>query len=295
MVKTEKARNLDFYILNIKLRKHSSQKDLTPADYIRVMNALYKKRIHAESSHNKHCIIKTLFTEKNDKGVIEYMSGTMAQFTYIENNNWINLNTLDLDAEFRLPEGLFPDAVITEFVFIPAAHRFCYRKASDISISPYPVKNFLGHAFDQVTDVTEYTQVDVETDKSTVKKILDSYVKRLEIDINYSNLDIGTDYEKFIEKDTRAADAKRLQIIATHKPETSLNVKDSVILSGALEASVSNGEATATVVDKAGKTKTIKTTKHPRKESVKGTMSRFNQLVYEKIMKMFRSDDKPNA
>ncbi len=240
MVTVEKPKHKYFYILNVKLRRRDSNKDLLPSDYVRIFKKAYADKIHKESSPNKHCIFKFMFEEKEKNEVI-FLSGTFAQFTYIQNDRWFNLNTLDLDAEFNIPDGLFPDTVITDFVFIPAAHRFCFRTASDIKMSPYPIRKFLESALNEACKENEFVQVDVESDKSSIDNILSAQeVRKLFIDINYSNYDIGNDLKAFVEEDIKASNSSRLKVEATQKPGVSIDIKKSKILTGALEASVSD-------------------------------------------------------
>lgn len=108
------------------------------------------------------------------------------------------------------------------------------------------------------------------------------------IDINYSNLDISDDLKQFVEEDIKASNSSRLKIEATQKPDVSIAIKNSKILTGALEASASDGEAEASIVDENNRVQTIKTSSFPRKESIFGTATRFNTLIYEKIMNIFR-------
>src|ERR1700744_2942357 len=75
MAKTEKSRYHYFYILNIKLRKKNSTKDLPTSDYVRLFKDLYRNKIHKESSSSKHCIIRFLFEEKSNQK-IDYLYGS---------------------------------------------------------------------------------------------------------------------------------------------------------------------------------------------------------------------------
>ena len=288
MATPEKSRFHNFYILNVKLRKKNSKNDSSAEDYVRLFKKVFKQKIHTESSPNKHCIFRFMFEEKEDKRVL-YLSGTFAQFTFIHNERWFNLASLDVDEEFKIPDGLFPDAKITEFVFVPSAHRFCYRVSSDFNISPYPIKKFLEFALDQASNENEFVQVDVESDKSTLKEIFAARViKKLLIDINYSNTDVGDDLQKFVEDDIKASNTSRLKIEATQKPDVSIDIKESKILTGAVESSVSNGETEAVIIDENDRVKRIRTSNFPLKENIFGFKSRFNQLAYEKILKIFR-------
>jgi hypothetical protein len=290
MAKAERSKYFNFYILNIKLRKRTNQKNLAPEDYVRVMRKVHREKIHEESSPNKHCIFRFMFEEKA-KNEVEYLSGTFAQFTFIQNERWFNLKSLDMDEEFKVPEGLFPDAKITDYVFIPKAHRFCYRTSADFNISPYAIRKFLEKALDKACRPDEFVQVDVESSKESIEAILSAReIKKLMIDINYSNVDIGSDLKKFVEEDIKASNTSRFQVVATQKPDVSIDVEQSTILSGALQSAISDGEAEAVIIDENNRTKRIKTSQFPRKESIYGVKSRFNQLVFEKIMRIFRNN-----
>jgi hypothetical protein len=287
MAKVEKSKHFSFYILNVKLRKSTSKKDMKEEDYVRIFRQVLERKIHTESSPNKHCIFRFII-EENEK-YIKYMSGTFAQFTFITNERWFNLNSLDIDKEFKTPDGLFPDAKITEFVFIPSAHRFCYKVSSEFAIKPYPIKKFLESALNQVTQKNEYVQVDVESDNATFDRIFSAReIKKLLIDITYSNTDVGDDLKQFVEDDIRASNTSRLKIEATQKPKTSIDINQSKILTGAIQSSVSNGETEATIINENNQTETIKTTDFPRKESVYGVASMFNEHVYNKVIEIFR-------
>ena len=290
MRKAERQKNQYFYILNIKLRKKNSNIELAEEDYVRIFKKMNDQKIHNESSSSKHCIFRSLFLEvENNK--VKYISGTMAQFTYISNERWFNLDSLDIDEEFKIPNGLFPDAKITEILFVPKAHRMAYKLSSDFKANPYTIKRFLETSLNQVCNQNEYVQIDVETDLSTIEKIMSAhYVKKLNIDINYSNFDFGDDMKTFIEDDIKASNTSRLKLEATQKPNVSINIKGSQILTGALKASISNGESTAKIIDDNGVVDTIKTSKYPRKEFVHGVVSSFNRLVNDKIISIFRSN-----
>jgi hypothetical protein len=290
MRKQERQKYQYFHILNIKLRNKLTNKDLKEEDYVRIFKEMNDKKIHSESSASKHCIFRSMFLEK-ENNIVKYITGTLAQFTYISNERWFNLNSLDIDEEFKVPNGLFPDAKITEIVFVPKAHRMVYKLSSEFKTNPYTIKKFLETSLNQVCNDNEYVQVDVETDTSTIEKIISAhFLKKNLIDINYSNFDFGGDIKDFIENDIRASNSSRLRIEATQKPNNSINVKDSKILTGALESSISNGESVATIIDGNGRVNTIKTSNYPRKEFVHGVISSFHRLAYEKIINIFRKN-----
>ncbi|MDO5665452.1 MAG: DUF4747 family protein [Bacteroidia bacterium] len=141
----------------------------------------------------------------------------------------------------------------------------------------------------------EYVVVDVETDKDTLNKILDSqYIKKIIIDINYSNQDIGSKVKRFVDKDIKASNTGRLKIEATQKNDSYIEPRKSDILLGAMESSLSNGETEANVLDENGRTETIKTVDYPLKDFINGFESRFFILVFEKLIAMFKNGKQNN-
>lgn len=284
MAKGEKTHDYYFYIVNVKIRKTTSKEDVDASEYVQAFRKIYKEKVHAKSWQNKHCIISWAFEEKENNEV-KYFSGRFAQFTYINNVRWFSLQKLNLEEGFKLPPDLFPDAVILDYVFIPEKHRFCYRVDSKAKISPYSVKTFLEHAFDKVLPPNRIVHVDVVHSQASLDKILSAKeIRNLTIDINYSNFDIGSDLQDFVENDFKSANLDRVIIEAKQKDNTSIDVQKSKILSGALETALENGEATAKIKDQNNKVQTIKTSQYPKKDFVRGTISRFNQLVYDKIV-----------
>lgn len=291
MRKAERQKYQYFHLLNIKLRDKRNNKDLKEEDYVRIFKNVYNKKIHYESSNSKHCIFRTLFFESGDNK-IKYISGSLAQFTFISNEKWFNLDSLDIDEEFTIPNGLFPDAKLTQIIFVPKAHRLAYKTTSDFKANPYTIKRFLEGALNEVCKSNEYVQVDVETDATTYEKIINAnFIKKIIIDINYSNFDNSDDFQEFIEHDMRTSNVSRLKMEATQKPDNSINIKESKILDGAIQASISNGETTATIIDVNGRVDNIKTSDYPRKENVYGVISSFNELVYDKIINIFRNNE----
>ncbi|MDO5665453.1 MAG: DUF4747 family protein [Bacteroidia bacterium] len=137
-----------FYVINVKLKSKKTNQDLKPSDYTRLFNAVYIKRIHESSSNTKHCILKNLFTEKDENGKIQFLNGILAQFTYIENEKWFDIEALDIDEEFKIPNGLFPDTKMTEYIFIPNIHRFAYKTNSNFYASPYTIKKISRNSFE---------------------------------------------------------------------------------------------------------------------------------------------------
>jgi hypothetical protein len=297
MAKPEKTKEHKFYAINVKLRKRNSKQDLKPEDYVRVFQKVFNEKIHKQSSSSKHCIFRFMQAEKGANKEVLYLTGILVQFTFIENEKWFNLKNMDLDEAFKVPDDLFPDPVQTEFIFVPAAHRFCFKFGAGANLSPNPIKLFLERALNEACKSDEFVQVDLETDHSTIRKIMNAKeLKKLKISINYSNLDIGSDIKKFVEDENRKTNLKKIEIVATPKTGESIDLNDSIILSGALQGVPSNGEAEATIINENNKREKIKTSNYPVVLRVKGTISRLFDLTYTRIMSNYRNDgnNKPN-
>lgn len=291
MAKPEPTRHHKFYILNVKLRDKQNSNDLEAEDYIKLFESAYKKKIHKESSNSKHCIFRTLIPVEGSENIL-FLKGTFVQFTFIENDSWIDLETMEIDEAFKIREGLFPDPKFFDFVFIPAAHRFCYRVSNGNSASPYAIKKFLKMALDNVSE-GNYVDVDVETDRSTIEKIIQAkHLRKLIIDINYTNHDFGEAAAKQIEKEMRDSKTGKMKIEATAKPGNDIDIYQSTYLEGGIALSESNGETTAKILNSKGRIETIKTENYPFIDSVFSTLSRFSDSTYEYIMKKFRPKNK---
>lgn len=253
MARKEKEKYFDFYILNVKLKNRNTNKHLKEEDYIRVFKNLFKAKIHKASSNQKHCIIQNMFEDK-DGNNIKYLSGVLAQFTFHENIDWFNLKTLEVADDFYIPDGFFPDAKRTQYIFIPQVHRFIYLSNSGFPTNPYTIKKYLNSALDEVVKNNELVDVDVESDKATLDKILEAHViRKLIIEVNYSNPDNTSDIQKFFDEDLNDGNVGRAKIEVTRKEGGTIDLKNSKILLGAAKSSLSNGETFAKVENINGK------------------------------------------
>ena len=290
MQKKEKEKYFNFYILNVKLKNRNTNKHLSEEDYVRLLKNLFKSKIHKASSSQKHCIIQSLFVDK-DNDTVNYLSGVLAQFTFHENINWYDLNTLEVDENFKIPNGLFPDAKRTQYIFIPKAHRFVYISNSEFPTNPYTIKRYLNSALDEVAKDNEIVDVDVESDKSTLERIIKSpIIRKLIIEVNYSNPDNTADLQRFFDEDMRDANVGKTKIESTGKEGSSIDLKNSKILYGAAQSSLSNGETFAKIEDINGNVEDLNTQNFPLREKVFGLSARMNQLVFEKIIGLFKNN-----
>ncbi|AYL97359.1 DUF4747 family protein [Mucilaginibacter celer] len=283
MTAVDKILHRAFFTINIKLRKLHNDRDATRDEYLDLITKVYSRKIHKPSSNGKHCIIKYLLPRReNDE--VKYLYGKIAQFTYFENKSWFDIDKLDVDVQFQLRDGLFPDAVETDFVFDPDNHKFSFITKSSIAISPYPLRLFWEEALIAVKDDDEFIHVDVITGLDFKEKLTNSRsVRRLEIDLNYSNSGIGTLSKKIIDEDLKKTNAKNATIIMVAKKDEGLDIANSSIIKGALELSEEDGEAKAKIIDSSGNLVDISTKQFPKKEFFYSNAIHLVDNLFEKI------------
>jgi len=252
-MKIDKIYNRAFFTINIKLRKASNSRDATPQEYINIIKRVHSKKVHKPSSPGKHCIIRYLLEKKNEHDELEYLYGKIAQFTFFENKSWFDIDTLDVDLEFKLRDGLFPDAAEADFIFDPYTHKFAFITKSSVSISPYPVKEFWEAALNEIKAEADFIHVDVVTSNDFTQKLSSSrQIRRLEIDLNYSNSGIGSLSKEIIDEDLKKSNAKNATLVMVSKTNESIDIENSDIVKGALELSQEDGEARAKIMDESG-------------------------------------------
>jgi len=286
--KEEKQSNYKFYIVNLKVRKLDTIEDLTPNEYTQIFREFYDAMIQGKSSRQKECVLITR-VEQEIKGKEPLFWGKIAEVTNINNKRWFNKSKRAIDDSFKIPDQYAANARITEYVFVPLLHRFCYQFSSFNYINPYSVRNFLQSGFSQLLQGRYTVQVDVETDDSTIQRILAApEVERLWIKINYSNNDFSKEMQEFIENDLKVSNVGEMEIKAVKKEESSIDISKSKILNGALHTAVSNGEAEATIIDVNGKKEKIKTRNSPNRLNFMTTVDKRIVNLYNMVINEFR-------
>jgi len=279
----DKITNRAFYTINLKLRKNHNHRDATRQEYIDIVKKVFNRKIHKPSSNGKHCIIRTLL-DRTEDGNVNYLYGLLAQFTYFENKSWFDIDTLDVDLQFQLRDGLFPDAVETEFVFDPDNHKFSFITKSSIAISPYPVRAFWEEALNAVKDEADFIHVDVVTSQDFIVELSKArQIRRLEIDLNYSNSGIGSITKDVVDKDLKRTNAKNASIVITAKRNEGIDIQNSDIIKGALELSEEDGEAKARVINENGNLVDISTKKFPKKDFFNSNSIYLLSNLFEKV------------
>ena len=280
----KKARKVTtkFYVLNVKLR--SNERSGTDA-YLDIFQDIYRHKTMGNLRGVRSVILRTQFKTEVEGEKILY--GKIGRFTKLESDEWLNVQNLEKE-HVELPAGLFPNLNETDYYWIPQAHRFIIRKKSGGPTVSNAV-SFLNDAIKKHISATEQFEVAVETSRDEVEKIFNSQVRRLEIEISYTNQDTNEETAKFIDDQLKTGNVGKYKMIVTPDQNENLSF-DSKILKGALELAKSNGKAIASIRDGEKKSyRTVKTSDHPEEFVV---VSPNQDLVlfgiFRKIMDRFR-------
>lgn len=273
----------DVQIANIKLRSNNRSGNRA---YVDVISKIHKQKISIPVYGEIHLILRTQFKDVvrvNDIDM-EIQYGDISSYTVIDGGDWINLNNMEVE-NMNLPRNIFPNLRESKYFFIPEAHRLAVVSKNGISIKR--VEKFLNEAIKQVIEVDEDFEVCIEQADDAFTRITTAEaVKKLFIDISYSNADTGSDAYAFMDEQIRSSEMKRLKMEAT--PNHNGDIKtDSLLVSGALKVAQSNGYAQATIIEN-GKRIKIDTKEHPRTLFIKCEETLLKLQVVKQVINLFR-------
>ena len=273
----------DVQIANIKLL--SNRRGGKEA-YVDIISKIHDQKISIPVYGDTHLILRTQFHDvvKIENNNIEIQYGSISSYTVIDGNDWLNLNNMEVE-NIDLPKNVFPSLKESQYIFIPTAHRLAIVKGDGISIKR--VEKFLKEAIEQVIVEDEDFEVCVEQADDAFDRItMAEAVKKLFIDISYSNADTGDDAYAFMDQQIRVSEMKRLKMEATPNHNGDIRT-DSLLVSGALKVAQSNGSAKATIIENGQRTK-INTKEHPRKLFLQCDETLLKLQVVKQIINLFR-------
>jgi hypothetical protein len=273
----------DVQIANIKLL--SNRRGGNEA-YVDIISKIHDQKISIPVYGDTHLILRTQFHDvvKIENNNIEIQYGSISSYTVIDGNDWLNLNNMEVE-NIDLPKNVFPSLKESQYIFIPTAHRLAIVKGDGISIKR--VEKFLKEAIEQVIVGDEDFEVCVEQADDAFDRItMAEAVKKLFIDISYSNADTGDDAYAFMDQQIRVSEMKRLKMEATPNHNGDIRT-DSLLVSGALKVAQSNGSAKATIIENGQRTK-INTKEHPRTLFLQCEETLLKLQVVKQIINLFR-------
>lgn len=282
--------NSNFHVINLIIRKANDDKDLDQKKYEELFKEFAKSETSGKSSREKEALLVTnseIPINQNEN----ICFGQFVEYTNIDKKKWFNLLKKEIDPEFSIPEHLKANSVKNFYFFIPSIHRFCYSFTSKEKIDPLNVEAFLNEAFTKFLNKNYnklyYPEINFEKERETIEEIINAkQLFSLEVTVSYSN-DFSKDMKDFFEEDMKQSNADSIKINANNKNGESLDLSKGRILRGAIEASTSQGTATARI--KNGKTsKTIKTIDHPAKYKVPSkAIPEYAKEIYNFFISLF--------
>lgn len=266
---TRKTSN--FYAINLIIRKANSSTDLSSEKYSELFLEFAKENLSAPSSADKECMIVTAVPWENDQKLI---FGQFVEYTNIDKRKWFNLLRKEVDPDFSVPGHLRANSKRQEFFFFPDFHRFCYVTDSKNMIAPQNVERYLLNGLNKFLQryypEMYYAEVIVEKDRNTIEQILNAKaIYSLDIQVTYSNSDFGPEMKMFFDNEMKTSNADSVHLTIQNKNSEPLQISESKIIRGALEASASHGTVEASIKEEGKKRKIkVKTADHPDKIKV---------------------------
>lgn len=286
MSKTIKAKRFNIQLVNIKLLSNTRSGDPV---YKEIISNINKNKISVPVRGGKNAILRTLFSDQyifNNKNY-EVLYGKFSKFTVIDGNDWINLDTMDVE-NVEVPANKFPNLVETDYIFIPAAHRFIIVRSLNVNIGA--VEIFLQSAIKRVINADEDFEIIVEQSEDIFEEIKQAEeIHKLFIRISYTNADTGNDAFEFMDKQLKESKVGRLSMEVSPDHNKNINTK-STLISGALQIAQSNGFVEATVKIE-GRRKKIDTKQHPREIHLLSEEISFKKKIFDTVMNLFRNNN----
>ncbi len=290
MAKTKtKEKYYRFQIANIKLQSNSRKGDEA---YIDILSKIKEYKVSIPVLGTTHVILRTQFKDKVlvDGKEIDIIYGKISKYTVIDGKDWINLSSMEVE-NVDLPPNFFPNLKETDYIFIPSAHRFTIVLTKNFNINA--VVKFLEKAVASVINSDEQHVICIDQDEDPFCRITKAeLVKKLLIEISYSNADTGDEAYAFMDNEIRGSQMGKLKLDAVPNHTKSIKT-DSVLVSGALKVAQSNGFVQATIVEE-GKNIKVNTKEHPRIIPVVCEETAMKLHITTKIMNMFRSKSNNN-
>lgn len=284
--KKDKQVSVSYFGYNITLRSDKRKGENAYLELIKLVRDIGYVQISPDKAITVKTYAETSTSENGTNYTIVY--GRLIKFTLLEGDNWYNSKNRDV-VKYTPPEGVYPNAFETDFVFIPYTHRF-YLKISP-KFASKSVFAFLLGAFSQVITADEIVNVSIIQSSDVIETILTSReLKALNVVVSYTNDDIGPDAQELIDGLLKEAHSGKTEIAL--KPDQSGNLNtDSKLVKGFLEVAKENGEATASIINLDGKKQTIVTANHPEKIKIVSTSQDNNKAeLFKDTVKKYRNE-----
>lgn len=248
-----KKKKVNYVILNFVITPSEKQ---NTRRYIELIDKIHKQKIEINTHSDKFTALR-LFFPNYRKNVL---SGTLVNFTKLNPKlPGFNRNTNEIE-HISYDQNIGPNAKEEKFFFVPIYHRLFIRRNSKFSYSQ--VIKFFQEAFTQVINDDESININTETSKEGIEKIISANIKSLKINLSYSNNDNYEDWDEIIDNELKDNNISNASY--NYHPENGKNITipEKSLIRSQLNLSRHNGYAEAKTREN-GKLITIKTTDHP--------------------------------
>jgi len=259
-----KSHTFNFNILNIKLNtpeEFANDKE----KYKNLIDNVKGRKLITKLRGDKHCIMRTLF---HDPEKPEIMHGEFTAFTMIETDEYLNIDTMDIEEGLEIDQNAFPNPKGLPFYFFAEFHRMIVPSKGKISLNS--ITKHIQESFSAVIGEDEEVEVIQQQSHDVFEKILSApYVRKLEISLTPTNNDpIADEFEDMFDEDVKENEIKRMDTIFWARGGKTDSFANSKIIKAQLGLAAENGQAIANIYDAEGNKETINTSKHPQEHSL---------------------------
>lgn len=241
------------FIINIKI--HSEEED-KQALYSSIFNQIFTlKDFSVKIGHKNGLELKRIDKMSLSKDELGYEFKDLGYEKYeiflgefikykIEDENDKYYNTISKEILPGDPNAIEkPNATQIAFYFAPSIHRLFLPVKSNIT--PLQVQLFFEKALLEIYSSEEYFNIDIAKSSELVEKIYEfRTLDKLELNISYTNDDLGGDAKTFMHTLIKDANINRYEGKYNAEKNESLNM-DSKLVRGGIELSKENGEVKA--------------------------------------------------
>jgi hypothetical protein len=289
MASQKKIKLHDFKYFGFNIKILSKERKGTEM-YEKLIKDLFSKDIVSIVGGEKAITLRTQFSIKvpSKSGEASVFYGKMTRYTTLDGKNWYDQVKKEY-VNYEVPLNIFPNGFDTDYIFIPAAHRFFVRVNSKVSISS--VERYLLLAIPEVINSNESYLVNIIQSQDVIEKILNAgELSMLKVEISYTNDDIGDAAQQLMDKLLKNGNIGRFD--ATFRPDQTGTLEtDSDFIRGVLELAKENGAAQATIKGDNGRRVKVNTSNYPEKIIIRSEDDNLSMIdLVSKTMRNYRNE-----
>ena len=152
--------------------------------YYELFKAIYDRNVIKLVAPEKAMTLKTQFesTFRFKDASYKVIYGQMVRFGILDSERWYNTEKKEV-VSHATPENTYPNSHETDYIFIPAAHRFYFGVSTKVTIPA--TFAFLSKALNEVISNAESIRINLIQSSDTIEEIIESAgIKLLNVDIS---------------------------------------------------------------------------------------------------------------